>query len=158
MKASSLKGFSFGLTSGVITTLGIIVGLYSSTHSKFAVLGGIFSIAIADAFSDALGMHISVESENKHSTKQIWQATISTFLTKFVFALTFVAPILIFRSFWAIVISVIWGISILAVYSYFLAQKEKISPIKVIGEHLFIAVLVILITQLVGQLIRLIFI
>ncbi|MDI6733408.1 MAG: hypothetical protein QME51_05200, partial [Planctomycetota bacterium] len=59
MNHSIKTGFSFGSTSGVITTLGLMVGLHSGTHSKFAVLGGIVTIAVADAFSDALGIHIS---------------------------------------------------------------------------------------------------
>ena len=59
MKESVKKGFGFGLTSGVITTLGMMVGLNASTGSRTAVIGGIIAIAIADAFSDAVGMHIS---------------------------------------------------------------------------------------------------
>ncbi|MCW1309363.1 MAG: hypothetical protein QXP04_01585, partial [Candidatus Nanoarchaeia archaeon] len=74
--SSTKKGFSFGLVSGIITTLGLIVGLHSGTHSKLAVLGGIMTIAVADAFSDALGVHISEESEIKHSTREIWTSTI----------------------------------------------------------------------------------
>jgi len=90
-------GVSFGLTSGVITTLGLIVGLHSSTLSKTAVIGGILIIAIADAFSDALGIHISEETEDKHTTSQIWQATTSTFLSKFFFSSTFILPFLFFN-------------------------------------------------------------
>ncbi|PIU42967.1 MAG: hypothetical protein COS98_00120, partial [Parcubacteria group bacterium CG07_land_8_20_14_0_80_35_11] len=78
MKHSLRVGFSFGLTSGIITTLGLMVGLHSGTHSKIAVIGGILTIAIADAFSDALGIHISEESEEKHTEKEIWESTIST--------------------------------------------------------------------------------
>src|SRR3989338_10915576 len=89
-------GFSFGLTSGIITTLGLMVGLHSGTHSKLAVIGGIAIIAVADAFSDALGIHISEESRATHSEREIWESTISTFLTKFVFALSFVVPVLLF--------------------------------------------------------------
>lgn len=154
MKTFTLKGFSFGLTSGVITTLGLLVGLNASTHSRFAVIGGIIAVAIADAFSDALGMHISVESENKYKPKQIWSATLATFLTKFIIALSFIIPVLIFTNNDAIIISVIWGILILTIYSYSLAQKEKLKPYKVIGEHLFIAIIVIIITQFVGDWIR----
>ena len=36
-----LGGLSFGLTSGVITTLGLMVGLRSGTGSRIAVIGGI---------------------------------------------------------------------------------------------------------------------
>jgi vacuolar iron transporter family protein len=39
MKRSFRKGVSFGLTSGIITTLGIIVGLHSGTNSKILVIG-----------------------------------------------------------------------------------------------------------------------
>lgn len=158
MKLAIRKGFSFGLTSGVITTLGIMVGLNASTHSKMVILGGIISIAIADAFSDALGIHVSVESEAKYSQKQIWGATLSTFLAKFIFALSFIIPILIFSNSTAIIIGGIWGILLLSIYSFFLAKRQKIKPYKVIAEHLIIAVLVIIITQIVGQWINKIFI
>jgi vacuolar iron transporter family protein len=146
-----LKGFSFGLTSAIITTLGLMVGLNASTHSKFVVIGGILSIAVADAFSDALGIHISVESENKYKPKEIWTATISTFFAKFIFALTFVIPIIFFQNSTAIIVAIIWGMLLLAIFSYFLAKMQKIRPYEVIREHLVIAILVILLTQIVGQ-------
>ena len=76
-------GLSFGLISAVITTLGLMVGLHSSTHSKIIVIGGILLIAIADAFSDAMGIHFSEESENVHSAKEIWVSTVFTFICKF---------------------------------------------------------------------------
>ena len=38
MRTSLKIGFSFGLTSGVITTLGLMVGLHAGTHSKSVVL------------------------------------------------------------------------------------------------------------------------
>jgi len=60
-------GFSFGLTSGIVTTLGLMVGLHSSTHSKLVVIGGILTIAIADALSDAMGIHIAEEVQNKYT-------------------------------------------------------------------------------------------
>ena len=110
MKDSLCKGLTFGLTSAVITTLGLMVGLHSGTHSKIVVLAGILTIAIADAFSDALGIHISEEAENAHTTKQIWAATISTFLAKFLFAMTFIVPVVLFTLSIAVVISLIWGL------------------------------------------------
>lgn len=88
------KGVGFGVASGVITTLGLIIGLYSSTHSTSIVIGSILVIAIADSLSDALGIHVSAEYENQHTTKEIWESTIATFLSKFIFALTFNYPCL----------------------------------------------------------------
>ncbi len=150
MKHSLKTGFSFGLTSGIITTLGLIVGLNSSTHSKPVIIGGILTIAIADAFSDALGIHISEESESKHSTKEIWESTISTFVTKFVFAMTFVAPILLLQLTTAIIVSIIWGLSLLAMFSLYISKGQRIKPWKAIMEHMIIAIVVIGITHYVG--------
>ncbi len=150
MKHSIKMGFSFGLTSGIITTLGLMVGLHSGTHSKLVVLGGILTIAIADAFSDALGIHISEESENRHIAKEIWQSTISTFISKFVFALTFVIPVLLLELSTAIVVSIIWGLSMLSILSFRIAKEQKTKPWKVIAEHLIIASLVIVITHYLG--------
>jgi hypothetical protein len=89
MKSSLKTGLSFGLTSGVITTLGLMVGLHSGTHSRTVVIGGILTIAIADAMSDALGMHIAEESKNNGVVSEIWESTIATFVAKFLIALTF---------------------------------------------------------------------
>ncbi|PIN78585.1 hypothetical protein COY26_00210 [Candidatus Woesearchaeota archaeon CG_4_10_14_0_2_um_filter_33_10] len=151
MKISIIKGFSFGLTSGIITTLGVIAGLHSSTHSTLVVIGGILIIAIADALSDALGIHISEESEIKHSTREIWESTISTFLSKFVFALTFIIPFLLLSLSAAIIASLIWGFSLIILFSLYLAKQQNLTPYKVVLEHLIIAIIVVVITHYVGD-------
>jgi VIT1/CCC1 family predicted Fe2+/Mn2+ transporter len=150
VRESLRTGISFGLTSGVITTLGLMVGLYSGSHSKPVVLGGILTIAIADAFSDAVGIHISEESKQGSSEKHVWVATASTFLSKFLFALTFVVPVLLFDLYMAILVSVVWGFSVLGVLSYKIAASQGSGPWKVVAEHLFIALIVITITHFVG--------
>ncbi len=150
MKSSIKTGLSFGLTSASITTLGLIIGLSAGTHSKIVVLGGILTIAIADSFSDALGIHISEESDKRNKNNHVWESTISTFICKLLFALSFVIPVILFDLTTAIIISIFWGLSILSILSYKIAKKRKSNPWKVIGEHLLIAILVIIITHLVG--------
>jgi VIT1/CCC1 family predicted Fe2+/Mn2+ transporter len=154
MRHSIKTGLSFGLTSAIITTLGLMVGIYSGTHSRVAVIGAILTIAIADAFSDALGIHIAEESENKHTPKEIWEATFSTFLSKFLFAMTFVLPVLFLRLNTAIIISILWGLFLLSLFSFYLAKEQKTKPWKVIFEHLLIAIVVITATYYVGIWIR----
>ena len=151
MKDSLRTGITFGLTSAAITTLGLMVGLHSGTHSKFVVLTGILTIAIADAFSDALGIHISEEAENTHTAKEIWVATISTFSAKFLFAMTFVVPVVFFTLSTAIVMGLIWGLSILTILSYVIAKSQNKPPWKIVGEHIMIAIVVIGITHWVGD-------
>lgn len=152
MKDSLRTGLSFGLTSAVITTLGLMVGLHSGTHSKMIVLSGIFTIAIADAFSDALGIHISKEFENAHTVKEIWGATISTFLAKFLFAMTFVVPVFLLPLSHAIIVSLVWGFLVLGWLSYLMARANGEPAWKIIGEHLLIAGVVVVITHWVGDL------
>lgn len=151
MKLSIKKGFNFGLTSGVITTLGLIIGLNSGTQSKIVVIGGILVIAIADAMSDALGIHISEESKNLHPTKEVWETTTFTFLSKFFTALLFVIPFLFFSLFTAIMICIVWGLGLIAFLSYKIARQQGIKPQNVISEHLIIAAFVIVATNYIGN-------
>lgn len=152
------KGISFGLTSGTITTLGLIVGLHSATiDGRNIILGGIITIAIADAFSDALGIHISEESEKHRTHKEVWEATIATFLAKFFYALTFLIPmLLITNTTTAITVSIIYGFSILSLLSYYIGKHDG-GVWKSIAEHLAIATVVIIIAHYVGDIVRLIF-
>ena len=152
MHKSLRAGFVFGLTSGVMTTLGLIVGLHSGTHSKLAVIGGIITIAIADSFSDSLGIHLSEESE-RLKEKYIWEATISTFFSKLLFPLTFIIPLMLFQLTTSVIISVIWGLGCISFLSYKIAKQRRKKPFKVIAEHLIIAIVVIILAHYVGELV-----
>lgn len=147
-------GIHFGLTSGVITTLGLIVGLHAGTHSTLAVVGGVLTIAVADACSDALGIHISEEGEHVHSTREIWQATLATFISKFLMALTFLVPLWLCPLPTAIVVSIVWGLIVITLLSYQLAQSQGVQPGKVVGEHLAIAIVVVALTHALGDWVR----
>lgn len=139
------------MTSGAITTLGLMVGLHSGTHSKLVVIGGILTIAIADAFSDALGIHVSEEAEHVHTEREIWASTIATFVSKFFFALTFMIPVFLFELTTAIVVGVAWGLTMLTLISWRIARQQGNRPWKVITEHVGIALAVIVITHYVGD-------
>lgn len=153
MKHSIMTGLCFGLTSAVITTLGLMVGLHSFSGSKTVVLGGILTIAIADAFSDALGIHVSEEAENAHTDKEIWESTLVTFAAKFLFGLTFLGPVLIFDLSTAIIVSTAWGILILALLSRTIASSTNERTWKVASEHVTIAVIVVLLAHYIGDVI-----
>ncbi|NHI89076.1 MAG: hypothetical protein EAX87_06100 [Candidatus Thorarchaeota archaeon] len=151
MSLSIKKGISFGTTSGVITTLGMIVGVNASTSSRLAVIAAIVAIAIADAFSDAVAMHVSEESEGVHSRNDVLEATLTTFFTKFIFALSFVVPIWFLALDIAVVVDIIWGLLIMTVFNILLARSQKEGVLRVVFEHLTIAVAVVLITYIVGS-------
>jgi VIT1/CCC1 family predicted Fe2+/Mn2+ transporter len=157
LRESIKKGLFFGFTSATITTLGLIVGLHSFTGSQLVIAGGIITIAIADAFSDALGIHISEEAEHTHSTREIWEATSYAFLAKFLFALTFIVPVVVLDFSTAFVVNVGWGFLVLAILSYAIAKNQQVNPWKVIAEHLVIAFIVVNVTHFVGDWVAAIF-
>jgi VIT1/CCC1 family predicted Fe2+/Mn2+ transporter len=151
------KGVGFGLTSGVITTLGVIVGLHSGTRSELAVMVGIIVLAIADALSDAMGIHVSEEAEMEHTTKELWQVTLFTFISKLLVALTFVVPITFLELSTAIMASIAWGLFLITVFSFYMAKLQKRSPYRVIAEHVIITALVVLLAHSFGDVIYEIF-
>lgn len=153
-----MTGVSFGMTSGVITSLGMIVGLHSATSSRLVVISGIIIMAIADGLSDAAGVHISEESElekgnAKHTQKEIWAATIFTFISKLTFTLTFAVPFLIFALKNAVMVAIIWGILLLIFLNFTIARIKQERPAALILEHVLLASFVIVVSHYAGCLI-----
>jgi len=150
VKKSFWTGLGFGLTSGVITPLGLLVGLSAGTNSSSVVVGGLLIIALADALSDSLGIHVSQEAGGNEE-KSVWEATVSTFLAKFLIGLSFVVPVLFLDLSVAVFLSVLWGFSLLAFFSFKIAKENEKSIWKTVGEHLIIGFLVVLASSFVGS-------
>lgn len=144
------SGIGFGLTSSIITTIGLMVGLFSGTHSRLVVLGGILTIAIADSLSDSLAMHISEESIGDESARDVWASTFSTLGAKFFFAIIFVVPVLLLSLQTAIMVSIAFGLFLITAFSIWIARSQNKNPAKVAGEHLLIAIAVIALAYLAG--------
>jgi len=79
-----VTGLSFGITSGVITALGMIVGLHEATSSRLAVFAGIVVMAIADGMADAAGFHVVEEAELENGKAKHSAITISYFTGKLI--------------------------------------------------------------------------
>jgi VIT1/CCC1 family predicted Fe2+/Mn2+ transporter len=155
-----ITGASFGLTTAVITSLGMIVGLYSATSSRLAIVAGIVIMAIADGLSDAVSLHTVEEAEiekgkAKHTQKEIWLTTLFTFLAVAGFTLTFVIPILLFKLKTAIFVAIIWGILLLILLNFYIAKIREDNPLKLICEHILLAIFVVIISHYIGNLIAL---
>jgi len=67
-----------------------------------------------------------------------------------VFALTFIIPVLFLQLSTAIIVCVIWGLSLIAVFSYYIAKQQNVKPYKTILEHSIIAIIVIVVTHHIG--------
>lgn len=150
MRDDLKTGLNFGIVSGTITTLWLMMGLTISSESVWVVIGGILTIAIADAISDAMGIHISEEAKTDNH-KAVWFATLFTFLFKFFSALTFLIPVIFFPLNTALLISIAWGLFLLSFLSWKIAKDKWESVWHVIFEHIWIACLVLILTYFVGK-------
>jgi len=153
-----ITAVSFGLTSGVITALGMIVGLNSATSSRLVVVAGIVVMAIADGLADAAGLHLAEESEvegdrARHTPKEIWATTLFTFLSVSGSILSFAVPILIFPLKTAVILAIAWGFLLLLLLNLYTARIKKENPIKLVSEHMLVAVFVIIVSHQVGHLV-----
>ena len=72
-----IEGMAFGIMSGVITILGVLIGL-SVTGAKSLTELGIIIVGVADAFSDTAGMYVSEESEGVHKVKGLFKSALGT--------------------------------------------------------------------------------
>lgn len=153
-----ITGVSFGLTSGVITTLGMIVGLYSATSSKLAVVAAIIVMAIAGGLADAVGLHMAEETEieggdAKHTQKEVWFTTLFTFLSDAGSILTFAVPVLLFPLKSAVFVAGLWGIFLLTASNFYVAKVKSEDPVKLVINHLLLAFCVVIISYWIGALI-----
>jgi VIT1/CCC1 family predicted Fe2+/Mn2+ transporter len=143
--------FSFGATSAIITNLGLITGLRTGAYAKLSIIGGILIIALADNISDSLGIHIYQESECLKA-KEVWLSTFTNFLSRILVSLSFISLVYFLPIKAAVVYSILWGLLLLTMMSYTIAKKRKVNPYLAVFEHVGIAILVIIATNFVGQL------
>ena len=114
---------------------------------------GIVVLSIADALSDAMGIHVSEEAEMEHTSKEIWRVGFFTFVSKFFFALTFTIPIMFLELSTAILASILWGLFLITIFSFYMAKSQKQNPYKIIAEHAIITALVVLSAHCLGDVI-----
>ncbi len=150
MKQSLKSGFSFGITSGIVTTLGLIVGLSSGTHSELAVIGGILSIAIADGLSESMSMHVSKRCESRNRL-YIWESVFAQLFAKFIVTMSFAIPVLLTSLRTAVLIDIGWGLFLLIILSFFVSEYEGRRKWRDILEHLLVAILVVALSYGAGE-------
>ena len=143
-----LTKYSFGATSAIVTSLAFIVSLSGNVEPRMPIIGSLLVFAVADNISDSLGIHIFQESDLKKPSI-VNTSTLSNFATRFFVILSFIAIVYLAPTQAAVIISAIWGISILMTLSYLIAVEQAHNPITGMLLHLAIAVLVIISSLLI---------
>jgi VIT1/CCC1 family predicted Fe2+/Mn2+ transporter len=127
-----------------------MAGLHSGPHARGSIIGGILIIAFADNISDSFGIHIFSESE-KTDKKEVWASTLTNFFSRVIVSLSFIALLVFLPLNAAMITSILWGLFLLAVISYFIAAHDGTDPSSSIAMHLLIAVAVIALSNIAGD-------
>jgi vacuolar iron transporter family protein len=151
-KMANINKFSIGATAAIITSMGLIAGLTQGGNAKTGIITGLLIIAIADNIADSLGIHIYKESEGA-SRQDINSFTYGNFLARLFIVSTFVLIVLLFSSYIALIISSLWGLFLLTILSYSIAKIKKTNSLREVVWHLLVALLVIIGSKLLGNLI-----
>lgn len=152
-----LSRFSFGITSAIITSLALIVGLDQVSDPKMSIIGALMLLAIADNISDSLGIHIYRESQATGAENNARVYTISNFLTRLTVTLIFVLIVALLPIYYAVILSLTLGLMFLSLLSYMIAVHKKTNPYTEVIQHVGVAVAVITISHFMGQIIMTIF-
>ena len=148
-----MSRYSFGATSAILTSLAIIVGLGGAANPKMSIVAALMVLAVADNISDSLGIHVYRESQFKdHRGNRIH--TVSNYLARLLITRIFVLLVWFLPMQAALISSLVIGMLLLCILSYFIAIYHNSSPLWEIAEHLGIAVIVLVASSFLGQLIR----
>jgi VIT1/CCC1 family predicted Fe2+/Mn2+ transporter len=99
-----------------------------------------------------LGIHIYKESEGGDK-REINLLTYGNFIVRFLLVLTFVAIVALLPANTALVFASAWGLILLTILSYSIAKAKKANlPVEIIW-HLAVAILVIIGSRVLGNLI-----
>lgn len=151
------KNFAFGITSGVMTTLGVIIGVWFGTKDRLSVLSGIFSIAAADSFSDAMAMYTEEKMEYGSSEATSLKKAMLTFLSKSIISLTFVIPFILFSDNnlkFAVMADFLWGSFLISIFAVQIAAIEYSSTLKKILKQIFLAIIIIILALIGGKVVK----
>ncbi len=148
----NLTNYIFGSTAAIITNISLIVGLGSAGAGKGPILGGLLTIALADNISDSLGIHLYKETEGYGQRLSAF-ATLLNFTARLLVSGSFIAVALLFSTSTSIWLAIVWGLLLLIVLSYFITRANKTGTIREIAKHVLVAVVVIILSLFVGDLI-----
>ena len=148
----NINKFSISATAAIITSLALIAGFAHGNDGQTSIVAGLLVIAIADNIVDSLGIHIYKEAEGA-CKRETNSSTLGNFTVRLIFALNFVCHCFVVPSSIALIVSAVWGLFLLIILSYFIAMAQKVNPLKQIIWHLLVALLVIMGSKLLGNLI-----
>jgi hypothetical protein len=145
----SPRKFSFGGTSAIVTSMGLIIGLGAAGGGTATTVSALLIAGFADNMTDSLSIHMYQESERLEE-RTAFRTTLTNFAARILAALSFVAIVLALPAESAQLAALLWGCLLLAAVSYALARERDVYPLLEVVKHLGVALLVIAASRLIG--------
>lgn len=130
--------------------MALIVGLDAANAGRAIMISALLIAAVADNLTDSLSVHMYQESE-RLDQKEAFVGTVANFVTRFVVCLSFVLIVALLRGHAAVIGGIVWGMSLLAALSCFLARHRKVSATAEVAKHLAVALVIILVSKSIGH-------
>jgi hypothetical protein len=144
---------AFGITSGILTTIGVLVGVNTATADRLSVIAAVVAIAVADSCSDAFGMYMARVSERGAAPNRALRHALGTLVGKAFLPLTFLVPLLVLPLGAAVLVNLAWGALALAVLSAEQAVVEQSSVGRRVARNLGLALIIVANSALAGSLV-----
>ena len=97
---------------------------------------------------------IYLKNHTKEQNQNIYGRRQYQFISKFIFAATFLIPILTLDLDKAVIVGLIWGFFLIGIFSYKIAKDRNENPFTAVAEHTTIAVIVLAVIHFTGNLIK----
>jgi VIT1/CCC1 family predicted Fe2+/Mn2+ transporter len=145
-----INRFSFGSAAGVVACVALVVGLGAAGAPKSVIVSSLLIVALADNLTDSLSIHIYQESE-RLPVREAFLATTSNFASRLVVSLSFILLVLALSIRGAVAAALAWGLFLLGLLSWIIARQRRVRPIPEVAKHLFVALVVIVLAELIGE-------
>ena len=145
-----LRRISFGSTSAVVTSIGLVVAFATTRTSRGALMGSLLIIGIADNLADSLSVHLYQEAEGL-DRREALASTVTNFLARLAIASTFVALVAMLSDWWLIAVATVWGLAVLGALTVSLARQRNVSARRELLRHFAVVVAVVVLSRTIGS-------
>lgn len=146
-----IHGAMFGLMDGIVTVIGIILGISALGDQRLLILAAIAG-ALADSMANAAGIHVGTETSKRFPKKSVMISTIYAFASTFIAAALLIIPHFLLGLQQAILASLVIAIIMLGAMGVFVAHYRNRNPVLIALEYIAIGLFVSFVTYISGML------
>jgi len=144
-----LRRVSFGSTSAIVTSIGLVVGFASTDTSRATLIASLLIVGVADNLTDSLSVHLYQESDGLDA-HEAFVSTVTNFLARLAITATFVALVATLTGGRLIIVATIWGLAALAILTVSLAHQRHAPVSRELVRHFAIVVAVIALSRAIA--------